>query len=512
MRPIVLRRPSAAWLALALVLLVCLALPSMAGAAFPGRNGKIAFAFGVIDTDIYTVNPDGTGATRLTSGQGYDHRPAWSPDGTKIAFERWSYEVPGEIYVMNADGTGVTNVTNSDPAWEEDPSWSPDGSKLAFTEGRDIYTINVDGTSRIRVTTDTGEDSEPAWSPDGGKIAFVSGRDTGFDIYTINPDGTGETRLTNSSPSSEPNWSPDGTRVALRGVDNEIFSINRDGTGRTRLTTNTAVDLGPAWSPDGSRIAFSSQRDGDGDIYTMNPDGTQVRRVTTTGSQPPDYWPSSRPDWQPIPYTGYARPKGATPFRASLVVAYRKCTAPNEQHGPSLAFGSCAPPVQESNWLTTGTSDTNGQATQFVGSLRLDTVVGDPATPADEADVATAMTITDVRNKTDMTDYAGGVQANAVLRMTDQYNSAALGGGADVATVVDIPFPVDATCAATANPAIGSTCSVSSSFEAIVPGAVKEQRRAIWQLGAIEVSDGGSDGNPASVPNTVFARQGLFVP
>jgi hypothetical protein len=144
--------------------------------------------------------------------------------------------------------------------------------------------------------------------------------------------------------------------------------------------------------------------------------------------------------------------------------------------------------------------------------LRLDTIVGDPATPADEADVAAVMDITDVRNKAGGTDYPGEVQASIVIRITDRFNAVAAGGGSDAATLVDIPFPVNAPCVPTADPLVGSTCAVTTSFEAIVPGAVREGKRSIWQMGQVQVYDGGADGNPATADNTLFARQGVFVP
>ena len=86
----------------------------------------------------------------------------------------------------------------------------------------------------------------------------------------------------------------------------------------------------------------------------------------------------------------YARPKGATPFRVPLVPSYRQCTSPNRQHGAPLAFGSCAAPHLASGVLTVGTSDSNGQATNSVGSVRFDVIAGDPVTPASEADVHVA--------------------------------------------------------------------------------------------------------------------------
>ena len=97
-----------------------------------------------------------------------------------------------------------------------------------------------------------------------------------------------------------------------------------------------------------------------------------------------------------------------------------------------------------------------------------------------------------------------------MVRFTDRYNGAA---GDETATMVDIPFPVHVACTATSTSSIGSTCAVDTSLDAIVPGAIREGGRAIWELGAIEVYDGGSDGDPVTAgDDTLFARQGVFVP
>jgi hypothetical protein len=234
----------------------------------------------------------------------------------------------------------------------------------------------------------------------------------------------------------------------------------------------------------------------------MAADGSDKVDVT------PNISNASGPDWQPV--RRYVRPKGATPLRWSLVPAYKSCTAANRQHGPPLAYGSCSPPVQESDWVTTG-SDVNPPA-QMQGALRFDTLVGDPATPADEADVTATLSITDVRRKDTLADYVGGIQASVVVRITDRFNAAAAGGGPDSATVSDVPFPVDAPCVASADPAVGSSCTAVTSMDAVVPGAIREGKRTIWQVESAAVSDGGADGNVGTAPNTVFARPGVFVP
>ena len=210
-----------------------------------------------------------------------------------------------------------------------------------------------------------------------------------------------------------------------------------------------------------------------------------------------------------FPSPGYARPKGATPLRASLVPAYQECTASNETHGPPLAFPSCSPPQQMSDFLTVGTFDSNLKQAKSVGVARYDVVVGNPSTPADEADVALTMQITDVRNQSDLSDYTGELQATSNLRITDRANGA---GGNESATVEDIPLPATVPCSATAGPDEGADCSLSTTLEALIPGVAVEGKRAIWEMGQVEVYDGGPDGVAATADNTLFARQGVFVP
>ena len=218
----------------------------------------------------------------------------------------------------------------------------------------------------------------------------------------------------------------------------------------------------------------------------------------------------------------HPRPKGATPIRVSVVPAYNACSTPNRTHGPPLAFPSCNPPVQSSNSLTVGTPDANGAAANGVASIKLDVVVG-AVGPPDDSDVNITADSTDIRckagttacgsaNATDGPDYTGQLQGNATIRITDHFNAVAPGGGTDAATVVDIPFPVPATCAATASTAIGSNCTANTSANATVPGAVKDAKRAIVEIGQISITDGGPDGQNGTSPNTLFGVQGIFIP
>ena len=207
---------------------------------------------------------------------------------------------------------------------------------------------------------------------------------------------------------------------------------------------------------------------------------------------------------------GYARPAGASPLRASLSIAYKQCqpVSANRTHGPPLEHPSCNAPVQESDWLTVGTPDANGAGANSVGSVRLNTLAGDPGTPGDQSDVQLASSVTDVRNKTGLADYTGELQVRLPLRITDRQNGPAV----DEPGTGDTTFTFAVPCTATGAAGIGSTCSISTSADAVMPGAVVEGKRSIWQVDKIQVFDGGSDGVASTAGNTLFATQALFVP
>ena len=131
----------------------------------------------------------------------FDTSPAWSPDGTRIAFSSNGDGDP-EIYVINAQGSGTAQLTN-DGATDVHPAWSPDGARIAFASTRDgngeIYVINADGSDVERLTSSGDTDVHPAWSPDGTRIAFMSYRDGNWEIVVMNADGSDVERLTNDS-------------------------------------------------------------------------------------------------------------------------------------------------------------------------------------------------------------------------------------------------------------------------------------------------------------------------
>jgi hypothetical protein len=212
----------------------------------------------------------------------------------------------------------------------------------------------------------------------------------------------------------------------------------------------------------------------------------------------------------------HVRPKGATPFRAPMVPAFKACATPNRTHGTPLAFPSCNPPVQASNFLTIGSPDANGagaNASSFVLLNVKSTSPEDVLITSSGTDVrclpATAAAVCNSPNAADGPDYSGQVQGNAMIRISDHYNGPTL---TEAATVVDIPFPVNANCTNTTATNIGGTCSVATSANAVVPGSVKDTQRGVVEIQQLQISDGGADGLVSTADNTLYAVQGIFIP
>lgn len=205
---------------------------------------------------------------------------------------------------------------------------------------------------------------------------------------------------------------------------------------------------------------------------------------------------------------GYPRPKGATPLRASLVPAYDECTSSNRTHGAPLSYPSCAPPVASSSVLTIGTPDANGFAANSVNGITYKVLPGD---------VRADLSMSDIRNKPSGTDYTGRVLVRVPLQITDRNNAAEIPETGTV-QAIQLQFPAD--CVATAGTTTGSTCNLTTTVNAQIPGAVVDSQRSIWEMGQVEIRDAGPNGTGyASCPPTcgdgdesTFMRQGIFIP
>ncbi len=220
-------------------------------------------------------------------------------------------------------------------------------------------------------------------------------------------------------------------------------------------------------------------------------------------------------------HAAYPRPRGATPLKTALVPAFKPCTpsGSNSTHGAPLAFPSCAPPVQASGFLTVGTMDSNGAAENAVGSVLYSLQTVSPR------DVLIDVSTTDVRcqlpvnttcgsaNAAAGPDYTGQLEVVHVLRMTDRFNRPGATGAFGPGTVVDIPYPeLTVPCGPTADTSMGSTCAISTTANAIIPGSVRDGERAIWEMGQVQVYDGGANGTAGSSDATLFEDEGVFVP
>jgi len=282
--------------ALCLVALaVALASAGAAPAATPGVNGHLLVTSGPRhEMTLFAMQPRNNG-DRLMLNYGTDQGATYSPDGTRIAFMN-NYDGDFEICVMNADGTGVKQLTKNSSV-DAYPSWSPDGSKIAFTSNRDgdldIYVMNANGSDQTNITSDDpASDDFPRWSPDGRFIAIETDRYGGVSAALISPDGKLQATIGSVAYATFfDSWSPDGKSLLVdsnSGGDFDIYRYDLYAGGPLQwslmqpkiVSDDNAAEGSAIWSPDGKEIAFSSNRDGDYEIYVMNADGGPQHQIT----------------------------------------------------------------------------------------------------------------------------------------------------------------------------------------------------------------------------------------
>lgn len=235
--------------------------------------------------NIFVVNDDGTNEKNLTDSKSTNSYPAWSPDGSKIAFCSDRAGVI-HVYVMDADGKNVKPITKGEQPCRV-PTWSADGKSVAFcraaagNQSEICLVAAVGGEPKVLQV----DGWDPAFSPDGKTIAFLSYRDRdGFRLYTMAADGTNPKNLHakgNTYGYGYPTWSPDGAKIVwahggAEGLD--LYTIDKDGKNLEQLTKLGGMTIYPTWSSNGKKIAFFSQSAGQkGSIQVMDADGKNAK-------------------------------------------------------------------------------------------------------------------------------------------------------------------------------------------------------------------------------------------
>ena len=297
------------------VAVASLTLAWPAKAAFPGDDGDISF---VRRGSIRIVSPDGVIGARI--GPGYD--PAWSPDGSRIAFG-----LNGDVWLANADGTGRTGFLLG-PEDDVTPAWSPDGDAIIVSRQPDqnsdteLYMVSypAEPSGLASYLTETpGYEESPVWSPDGTMIAYsyshceapygCFSRIAVYDIATstrrlLTPKGEGTTDIT-------PDWSPDGSTIVFASNrhaaprfprDLDVYTVPADGGDIVRILVGrrSAKNGAPVWSPSGERLLYiHSTQEARWSLRTIRWDGTDDRplaRIRTGGfTYTPDWLAISAP-------------------------------------------------------------------------------------------------------------------------------------------------------------------------------------------------------------------------
>jgi len=273
-------------------------------------------------SDLYLMNADGTGQTRLTTNLGDVRSPSFSPDGSRLVFGLASdaQSTLEQLYVVNADGSDLRQLTFV-TGGASLPSWSPDGVHIAFSDGAtgQIAILDSDGANHRLLTHDAGQHWAPTWSPNSSQIAYIASIDgAAGQVYVIDTRSvaTGATGASATTPRQlthdpaqhwTPRWSPDGANIAFSSSGQSgteaIFVMRADGSGVRQLTAGDAESWGPVWSPDGRRIAFASNRDGHAEIYVTQADGTNLVNLTQNPGADNDGLPAWSADGRKIAYT-----------------------------------------------------------------------------------------------------------------------------------------------------------------------------------------------------------------
>jgi TolB protein len=264
-------------------------------------DGRVVYLMNADGTEQHTVTPLG-GDLR----DGYES-PSFSPDGKRLVV---AGDVGG-IFVIGTDGSGLKPLVDDEDYEDREPAFSPDGTKIAWlrttlgstkqddgtervtSEETALWIMEADGSHPRRLAASAGPDQvgPPAFSPDGRRIAYVvenpDAKTLDRHLWVMNADGTGAKALTSGPDNSDwdPSFSPDAHKIVFAGIRGgeilEVYAMDADGTDPTQLTSGRTYSEDPSYSPDGKRILFTSQRSGSREVWVMNADGSDPRQLTT---------------------------------------------------------------------------------------------------------------------------------------------------------------------------------------------------------------------------------------
>ena len=269
--------------------------------------------------EIATINLDGTGRTRVTTSYAFNNYPAWSPDGTQIAYilntadSRSTAEYDPDtarVFLIAPDAWPILQVESEARPLLYPPVWSPDGRRLAFLASAEkppafeqaVYTVQLDRSEVHRIGQTT---ALPTWSPDSQELVFAAEDGEEWVIYVAGPDGADLREAWRSGPGGffgpilQVSWSPDGSEILF--VSDRAYVMKLDGSRLRPLGPAPSHDqvVRAAWSPDGTRIAIfyyvdvpaMDERDAsefDGQLVTVSRDGTDLRILLGAGGLYPE--------------------------------------------------------------------------------------------------------------------------------------------------------------------------------------------------------------------------------